>query len=106
RVLRTSRSRPVASSDASSGIGRPDVALEDQAEALEREPRVDLIDELTVGAPLRGEASGGDDRGAAPELLADALDHPVGLRSGPEEQAGRGRRRGVPADARSRRLQL
>src|SRR3990170_5707898 len=86
RAFRTSRSRPPASSASPDAGSREvslmvgaDVALEDQAQTLEREPLVVVVDGLAERNEQRREPARGDDLRVDLELLADPTDHAVGL---------------------------
>src|SRR5919198_5309081 len=66
----------------------PRVAVEDQAQPLEGEPRLVVVDLRAERRDEPGPSSGGDDGGVASQLLLDPLDDPLDLRGFAEYQAG------------------
>ena len=91
------RERRPRSGTGSSRSSHTPVLLEDEAQAVEREPRLVLGDGPRVRRDDRGQPAGGDDRG-----LADLVDHAVGdavdLGGEAVERAGLDRLDGVLAD--------
>src|ERR1700679_2753979 len=74
------------------------IALPDEAEAVEGEGLVDLLDEAGVGGDEPGEAAGGDGFGGGAELGDHALEDAVDLADGAVVEADLDVVRGVGAD--------
>src|SRR6266545_6739021 len=100
RPAATTRSNREPSVSGGSVIGAG-VPFEDQAQALQREPRLVVVHAVAMRGDDRRHAAGDHHGGGAPQLLLHPFDHAVDLGRGPEHQAGLEGLHGVLPDDRT-----